>query len=81
MINIFLTELVIIRKSNTTELVSINEDNVIKITFTSGNLATKKVDSNNDKVNEVNIVDIANPRSVKISFQSRFIIAKSKNLV
>lgn len=59
-----------------TELVSTNKDSTIIMTSIGKNRVIKGVGGSNNKINEVDDIDITNTRSVNISK-----IAKSKNLV
>lgn len=64
------TRLVFITKDTITQLISINEYDTIKMRSTNKDKAIKRVSSDNGKVDEINIVDITNSKSVKINFQS-----------
>lgn len=75
------TRLVYTNAGNTTQLISTNEDSAIKMVFTSKGKVIYEIDNSESGIDEIDIIDVINLRSVKISSQSRFKTAKSINLV
>lgn len=55
-------------EDSTIQLASIGGNNIIEVMFTSKSKAIKKVSDTNNEIDEVNIIDIDNLGSVKISF-------------
>lgn len=62
MVNTFSIELIIIDEDSTTQLVSINENCIIEVVFTSKGRAIEEVDSGNNEVDKIDIINISNLR-------------------
>lgn len=58
----------IIGENNTTQLTSTNKGNAIKVVSISKDKTIKEFGDSNNRINEVDIIDVVNSRSVKISF-------------
>lgn len=64
----FLIGLVSTNEGSIIKLISINERNTINVVFNSRGGAIERVDSDNGKVDKVEIIDTSNSRGVKINF-------------
>lgn len=62
-------------------MIFIDKGNAIEVASTNKDKVTNKAGDDNNKVDKVDIINITNLKSVKISSQSLFRIAKSINLV
>lgn len=64
----FSTTLITTGKDNINQLIFIGESSIIKMTFSSKARAIKGVSDGNNEIDKINILDIVNLKSIKISF-------------
>lgn len=68
-----------INKSSIISLISTSKNSVIKRVFNGESRITKEILSDNNEVDEIDLINIDNLRSIKINSRSQFKITKSKN--
>lgn len=72
----FLIRLVSTGKSSITQFIFINKSCTIEVTYTDKDRVIIKITNSNNEVDEIGVINITNPRSIKI-----FKTIKSKNLI